>query len=194
MAVVGTKPTAKEQKINEPLIIATARRKWGIIDEFALKSRGQHSFMSNRSMPRFPLIIPAALLAVGLSALKVNAQTQMYNPVRLPNGNEITDTLTEKDIPTGFGGFARDYVVTFEGGDQVVMDLLSDEFDTIVTLIAPDGSTLGENDDGPDGTTNSLLFARISQPGDYIVRVRPYAGQGLGAFTLKVTRLRPIEE
>jgi hypothetical protein len=126
-----------------------------------------------------------------MSALVANAQS-MYNPIRLPNGNEITDTLTEKDIPTGFGGFARDYLVTFEEGDQVVIDLTSDEFDTIITLIAPDGSTMGENDDGPDGTTNSLLFARITRAGDYILRVRPYAGQGLGSFNLKVTRLRPI--
>jgi hypothetical protein len=142
----------------------------------------------------FPLALPVATLLVSLYSLAANAQSSesMYNPVRLEGSNEITDTLTDKDIPTGFGGFARDYVVTFEQGDQVVIDLLSDEFDTIITLIAPDGSTLGENDDGPDGTTNSLLFTRITQQGDYVLRVRPYAGQGLGTFTLKVTRLRPI--
>jgi len=132
-------------------------------------------------------------LVIGMGTLTARAQTAaLYNPVRMPASNEVTDTLTDKDIPTGFGGFARDYIVTLEGGDQVVTDLLSDEFDTIVTLIAPDGTTIGENDDGPDGTTNSLLFARISQEGNYIIRVRPYGGQGAGAFTLKVTRLRPI--
>jgi hypothetical protein len=35
---------------------------------------------------------------------------------------------------------------------------------------------VGENDDGPDGTTNSLLFARISEAGTYTVRVQAYAG------------------
>jgi Bacterial pre-peptidase C-terminal domain len=140
----------------------------------------------------FPLVIPATALMIGMTSLRANAQSQMYNPVRLPSNNEITDTLTDKDIPTGFGGFARDYVVSFEEGDQVVMDLTSEQFDTIITLIAPDGSTVGENDDGPDGTTNSLLFTRVTQPGSYIVRVRPYGGQGTGTFTLKVTRLRPV--
>lgn len=139
------------------------------------------------------VLLPAALLGFGAIALPARAQTPMYNPIRLPNNNEISDVLSDGDIPTGFGGFARDYIVTFEDGDQVVMDLSSDEFDTIITLIAPDGSTIGENDDGPDGTTNSLLFARITRGGDYILRVRPYAGQGLGRFTLKVTRLRPVE-
>lgn len=141
----------------------------------------------------FPLIIPATLLTLGIGALSASAQTSsLYNPIELSAGNEVTDALSDADIPTGFGGFYRDYVVNFEEGDQVVMDLTSEEFDTILTLIAPDGVTIAENDDGPDGTTNSLLFARITRPGEYIVRVSPYAGQGLGNFTLKVTRLEPV--
>jgi Bacterial pre-peptidase C-terminal domain len=118
--------------------------------------------------------------------------TQFYSPLPLPSSNEVSDTLTDKDVPTGSGGFYRDYRVTFAAGDQVVMDLTSEEFDTIISLIAPDGSTVTENDDGPDGTTNSLMFARITRPGNYVIRVSPYAGQGVGAFKLKVTRLRPV--
>lgn len=141
----------------------------------------------------FSLMLPAMLMAIGMSALSAVAQTSpLYNPIPLPSSNEVTDTLTEKDIPTGSGGFSRDYLVEFKEGDQVVIDLTSDQFDTILTLIGPDGATVGENDDGPDGTTNSLLFARITRPGSYVVRVTPYAGQGLGSFNLKVTRLRPI--
>jgi hypothetical protein len=149
-----------------------------------------NSFLQSRFA--LPLMAPLTALTLGFSPAAVTAQEAMYNPIRLPASNEITDSLTDNDIPTGFGGFARDYVVTLEAGDQVVMDLTSDEFDTILTLIAPDGATIGENDDGPDGTTNSLLFARITAAGDYILRVRPYAGQGMGSFNLKVTRLRPI--
>jgi hypothetical protein len=138
-----------------------------------------------------------AIAVTALNAGVATAQTappsnQVYRPIPLPASNEITDTLTDKDIPTGVGGFSRDYAVELKEGDQVVMDLTSDQFDTILTLIGPDGATISENDDGPDGTTNSLLFSRISRSGTYIVRVAPYAGQGLGSFTLKVSRLRPI--
>ncbi|MBE7383092.1 MAG: PPC domain-containing protein [Leptolyngbya sp. SIO1E4] len=125
--------------------------------------------------------------------MKAAAQEALYNPIPLPKSNEITDTLSEVDIPTGFGGFARDYKVYLEDGDQVAIDLVSEEFDTLVTLMSPDGNTVGENDDGPDGTTNSLLFARVTETGDYTVRVRSYAGQGTGEFFLKVARLRPLE-
>ena len=138
---------------------------------------------------RFPLIIPTTLLSLGLSVVSANAQNQIYSPIQLPDSDQITDTLSEKDIPTGLGGYARDYVTELKAGEQVVIDLISDDFDTIIVLIAPDGSTFAENDDGPDGSTNSKLSARISDSGNYILRVRPYEEQGTGTFNLKVTRL-----
>jgi hypothetical protein len=136
--------------------------------------------------------ISATVAAIAMSTLKVNAQV-IYNPIELRGRYEITDILSEKDIPTGQGGFARDYRVTLTDVDQVAIDLISDSFDAIVSLIGPDGTTVAENDDGPDGTTNSLLFARIQTTGDYIVRVRAFGEGGVGNFTLKVTRLRPID-
>jgi hypothetical protein len=117
---------------------------------------------------------------------------QLYNPIPLPSNNEIRDTLSDRDIPTGEGGFARDYIVSLKEGDQVAIDLLSEEFDTIVTLIATDGTTVAENDDGPDGSTNSLLFSRITETGQYIVRVGAFGETGGGEFNLTVTRLRPV--
>jgi hypothetical protein len=120
------------------------------------------------------------------------AENRLYNPIPLSLNTEINDRLTDRDIPTGEGGFARDYQVELEKGDQVAIDLKSDEFDTVVVLVARDGSTVGSNDDGPEGGTNSLLFARIKETGNYIVRVRTFGVTGGGEFTLKVDRLRPV--
>ncbi|MGK7890974.1 MAG: PPC domain-containing protein [Leptolyngbyaceae cyanobacterium] len=140
-----------------------------------------------------PLMLPATLLGLVVGASSAIAQpSSLYNPIPIPGSNEVTDILSNNDIPTGFGGFARDYTITLSDGDHLVIDVISNEFDTIITLIGPDGNTFGENDDGPDGTTNSMLFVRVNTPGQYIMRVAPYAGQGFGEFTIKVTRLRPI--
>ncbi len=142
---------------------------------------------------KLPLTIVATLASLGIGVTAAIAQSSpLYNPVEMPESDEITDILTDQDIPTGYGGFARDYTIMLESGDYLVIDLASDEFDTIITMLAPDGSTFGENDDGPDGTTNSMLFARVTEGGQYVLRVTPYAGQGTGEFNLKVTRLRPI--
>jgi hypothetical protein len=123
-------------------------------------------------------------------ATPATAQLRLYNPVSISSEKEIADTLTEKDIPTGEGGFARDYYVQLQKGDQVAIDLTSDEFDTMLMLIAEDGSTVAENDDGPDGSTNSLLFSRITENGNYIVRVRAFGETSGGKFNLKLTRLK----
>ena len=141
--------------------------------------------------------ISLAAIAIGswgLPTLPVQAESKIYNPLSISSEAEVTDTLTENDIPTGEGGFARDYFVQLEKGDQVAIDLTSDNFDSMVMLIAEDGATIAENDDGPDGTTNSLLFSRINETGKYIVRVRAFGDTSGGDFTLKLTRLRPASK
>ena len=142
---------------------------------------------------RTSLILTALLTSI-LSLLissQSQAENRLYNPIPLGLNTDISDRLTDQDIPTGEGGFARDYVVELKKGDQVAIDLSSNEFDTVIVVISADGSTVGSNDDGPDGGTNSLLFARIAETGKYIVRVRTFGIAGGGKFALKVNRLRP---
>jgi len=139
------------------------------------------------------IIVPATLLAMSMSTTAAFAQNKLYTPIPLPNSAEISDTLSDKDIPTGQGGFARDYLVRLTKGDNLAVDLSSDSFDAIITLLAPDGSTVAENDDGPDGSSNSLLFTRITQTGNYIIRVRSFGETGVGTYKLKVTKLQPVK-
>lgn len=139
------------------------------------------------------IIIPATLLVIGINTSAAFAQNKLYSPIPLSNSTELDDSLSDKDIPTGQGGFARDYTVKLEKGDNLAVDLSSESFDSIITLLAPDGSTLAENDDAPDGSSNSLLFTRIVETGTYVVRVRSFGETGVGAFKLKVTKLQPIK-
>lgn len=141
---------------------------------------------------RLPLLALVAGLTVSVS-LPAWSQECFYKPIEFGRQREIKGKLTDADIPTGEGGFARDYRVKLEEGDQVAIDLLSDDFDGLITLMSADGTKIGENDDGPDGTTNSLLFVRIKETGDYTVRIRSFEATGEGNFTLQVTRLRPVE-
>ncbi|MBF2064123.1 MAG: PPC domain-containing protein [Calothrix sp. C42_A2020_038] len=138
--------------------------------------------------------LPATVLAMIMSTTASFAQVnKIYNPLPLPSTYEVSDSLTDKDIPTGQGGFARDYMVKLNKGENLAIDLSSDSFDSIITLLGPSGTTVAENDDGPDGSSNSLLFTRINETGTYIVRVRSFGETGVGAFKLKVTRLQPVK-
>ncbi|MDB9444442.1 PPC domain-containing protein [Sphaerospermopsis kisseleviana CS-549] len=154
------------------------------------------------------IIFPVSILTILISINTVFAQNtnnantntntntntnNLYKPIPLNSSSEIADTLKATDIPTGQGGFARDYTVKLNKGDNLAIDLSSENFDTIITLLGPDGSTVAENDDGPDGTSNSLLFTRIAETGNYIVRVRSFGETGVGNFKLKVTKLQPVK-
>lgn len=141
---------------------------------------------------RHQFILWGVIISSFFSSLSVKGETKIYHPISIAENEQISDVLSENDIPTGEGGFARDYVVNLKQGDQIAIDLISEEFDSILILIASDGSTVAENDDGPGGDTNSLLFARITETGKYIVRVRAFGETGSGEFKLKVTRLRPV--
>jgi hypothetical protein len=149
-----------------------------------------------KNFPRlFLRLWPIALsgfLLFSTSGRVVAQDNKVYSPIPLPPSNEVADTLTDRDIPLGDGGFARDYAIQLASGEQVVIELTSDNFDTVVTLLSKEGKTLGKNDDGPDGSSNSLLFARIKKTGSYTVRVQGFSETSGGKFLLKVSRLKAV--
>ena len=114
----------------------------------------------------------------------------VYTPIQLPLNGEVRDTLSDRDIPTGDGGFARDYAIQLTAGDQIAIDLSSESFDTVVILLNSEGKNIGKNDDGPDGTSNSLLFIRIKDTGTYVIRVQGFGETSSGEFKLKVSKLK----
>ena len=114
----------------------------------------------------------------------------VYTPIQLPLNGEVRDTLSDRDIPTGDGGFARDYAIQLTARDQIAIDLSSEAFDTVAILLNAEGKNIGKNDDGPDGTSNSLLFIRIKDTGNYVIRVQGFGETSSGEFKLKVSKLK----
>ncbi len=147
-------------------------------------------------MPKnFPILWPIAIsgFLLFINSGRVAAQdNRVYTPLTLPPSNEVADALTDRDIPLGDGGFARDYALQLASGEQVVIELTSDNFDTVLTLLTKEGKTVGKNDDGPDGSSNSLLFARIKKTGPYTVRVQGFSDTSGGKFLLKISRLKAV--
>ena len=142
------------------------------------------------------LIHITSITVCGLLGLPIALATEqpnekyVYTPLPITLGQDLSDTLSDRDIPTGQGGFARDYMITLKAGDQIVVDLVSDVFDPMVILMTKEGIPIAENDDGPDGTPNSLLFTRIVKSGTYIIRVRSFGETMGGKFRLMVTPLK----
>ncbi len=121
---------------------------------------------------------------------KLEKYFTIYVPIQLPANGEVKDILSDRDIPTGDGGFARDYAIKLTAGDNIAIDLTSEVFDTVVILLSAEGKNIGKNDDGADGSSNSLLFTRIKNSGNYIIRVQGFGETSSGEFKLKVSKLK----
>ncbi len=158
----------------------------------------------NHNCGRYLVFLSALAIAQGLSIDSVSASPRtkientptpriskfVYTPVKLLPNVEVKDTLSDRDIPTGDGGFARDYAIQLMAGDRIAIELSSESFDTTVILLNAEGKTIGKNDDGPDGTSNSLLFTKIKDAGTYVIRVQGFGETSSGEFKLKVSKLQ----
>ena len=147
----------------------------------------------------FSLILALNIYGSNVSAIprtKVEGNTVpristfVYTPVKLLPNVEVKEKLSDRDIPTGDGGFARDYSIQLKAGDRIAIELSSESFDPIVILLNSEGKTIGKNDDGPDGTSNSLLFTKIKDSGNYVIRVQGFGETSSGEFKLKVSKLQ----
>jgi hypothetical protein len=66
-------------------------------------------------------------------------------------------------------------------------------FDTVLSLLDSAGEVVAENDDSVGDNTNSLIFFKVRQSGNYIVRVSSFGGSSGGKFTLRVNKLQIVK-
>jgi len=76
------------------------------------------------------------------------------------------------------------YEIDGEAGETLSVTVESDDFDTVVYVSNPDGTNLGRNDDGNDGT-NSELIVRLYESGTHKVFVTALSDDS-GDYTLTI--------
>ncbi|MBE2271928.1 MAG: PPC domain-containing protein [Anaerolinea sp.] len=89
------------------------------------------------------------------------------------------------------------YTLTVEAGQSVVVDLMSDDFDSYLVALDEDGNEIATDDDGGDGLNSRLT---LNTPGTYTIVAQSlsYRSSGtaaIGNYVLRVDELttRPIE-
>ena len=95
--------------------------------------------------------------------------------------------LEEGDAQTDTGRYYDSWVVDGRAGQTLTVELESDDFDTVLHLISPDGEALEENDDA-DGAddTNSRIVAHLPASARYRVRATSYGAREVGAYRVSV--------
>ena len=103
---------------------------------------------------------------------------------RLRMGETRSGRLEEGDAQTDTERYYDSWVLDGRAGQTLTVELESDDFDTALQLISPDGEALEENDDA-DGT-NSRIVARLPAAGRYRVRATSYGAGEVGAYRIRV--------
>lgn len=91
------------------------------------------------------------------------------------------------------GSYRDTYTFVADRGDSAVIDLRSGEFDTYLTVIAPDGEEFS-NDDYESSFDRSLVSLARTETGVYEIVVSSFSQGESGGYTLEITRdERPLE-
>lgn len=80
-------------------------------------------------------------------------------------------------------GGQHSYTLEAATNQRLQIALSSDQFDTVLHVSGPEGFEI-ENDDGPDGSLNSLIDTRLPAAGTYRVTVSSFQGTGNGTYRL----------
>ncbi len=98
----------------------------------------------------------------------------------------FTGELAEGDDLAEEGQYQDSYEIEAEAGQDLVVDLRSANFDTYLTVVAPDGETL-ENDDYT-GLGHSHVEQRVRVPGTYTVLVRSFGAGETGSYFVEYSQ------
>lgn len=145
---------------------------------------------------RLEIAIPGAGTYSIITTSYAGGETGAYtlsvaeNRIEWVDAGTLQGTLEESDPPLGDGSRYDRYAYRGQGGEQLTIDLQSDEFDTYLVIgqgtVGPDFSVLAEDDDG--GTDyNSRLTVTLPDDGVYTIIANGYSAEDLGAYSLSIT-------
>ncbi|MEM6253206.1 MAG: tetratricopeptide repeat protein [Cyanobacteria bacterium P01_D01_bin.156] len=77
------------------------------------------------------------------------------------------------------------HTFTADAGDVVVIEMVSDEFDTFLTLLTPAGDIWEQNDDY-DGSPHATIVAELPETGEYTVLAGSFYGQLGGNYRISI--------
>lgn len=72
-----------------------------------------------------------------------------------------------------------------EAGQAVIIEMVSEEFDTFITLLTPAGEVLEQNDDY-DGGPHATIVAELPETGEYTLLAGSFYGQFGGDYQVSV--------
>ena len=96
-----------------------------------------------------------------------------------------TGTLSTGDEQLQSGEYLDRYTLSASAGENIVVDLTSDQFDTYIILVTPNGEQI-ENDDYEGSLSHSRVETQANMSGEYEVLVTSFAPGETGSYSLSM--------
>jgi len=134
--------------------------------------------------PLLTVLLPEAGRYIVQAGAYGNGGSGVY---RLRKGLSPVKPLAMGAGGTGSIGVGGIEIWSMQGhaGETVIVSVRSDEFDTVVKIIGPDGLEVASNDDSGDGT-DSLVSLKLPLEGTYTIWV---SGKGSGKYKVRAFEL-----
>ncbi len=100
-------------------------------------------------------------------------------------GEIYSGSLESTDDVQDSGAYSDTYVFDASRGDEAIIDLRSESFDSMLMLISPSGAVI-TNDDYEGDTSRSLITETLDETGIYAVIVTSFYEQETGSYTLGI--------
>jgi hypothetical protein len=136
-----------------------------------------------------PVSAEAPAIAKGFPAIDDELPTQ-----EIRTGETILGRLEVEDVALDDGSFADLWIYRARAGRTVIIDLLSNDFDTYLVIGNEDADIIAENDDANEETLNSRISFTPKKSGSYVIVVNSYEENGIGQYALSVTLENPNAE
>ncbi|MEM8613602.1 MAG: PPC domain-containing protein [Cyanobacteria bacterium P01_H01_bin.105] len=110
----------------------------------------------------------------------VGATLAAWTAVATPT---VAQTILEEQVE--FQPQQDTYTFTGEAGQAVIIEMVSEEFDTFITLLNPAGEILEQNDDY-NGAPQATIVAELPESGEYTLLAGSFYGQLGGNYRISV--------
>lgn len=101
---------------------------------------------------------------------------------------EEEGALNPGDLTLSDGSLYKQYVFDGEEGQAITISMASNEFDTYLILVGPEGEMLAQNDDVSESNRNSEISITLPQTGTYLVIANAYDSTGQGNYSITIRK------
>ena len=104
-----------------------------------------------------------------------------------PNGSSVSGVLSaNSNVLESDNSFFDAYTFDAQQGQQISIDMVSQDLDAYLILLDPNGQDIAQDDDGGNGT-NARLVTTATSSGTYTVLANSYAVGEVGEYRLQVS-------